>query len=196
MVLLVRHAAHSGPGHRLIGRLPGYGLSDLGRRQARALGDRLGGEGVDAVVAGPLERAQETARSVAEACGSLAVETAEALDEVNFGSWSGQDFETLSGCPAWRKWNAQRDLARTPAGESMPEVQNRILEYVRAIAAVRPSGVAVLVSHAEVIRAALLHCLGLPLDAWSRLETAPASISRIMVGGGGMTVAGINEVVT
>ena len=37
-------------------------------------------------------------------------------------------------------------------------------------------------SHGDVIKAALLYHLGLPLDAYGRFEIEPASISTLVVG--------------
>jgi len=54
----------------------------------------------------------------------------------------------------------------------------------------------VLVSHADVIKAALLYHLGLPLDAHARFDVDPASISTLAVGDWGAKVIRLNEVVT
>ena len=36
-----------------------------------------------------------------------------------------------------------------------------------------------MVTHAEIIRCAVLHCLSLPLDAWSRIDVPPASVVKL-----------------
>ncbi|RUV33129.1 hypothetical protein EOD29_32465, partial [Mesorhizobium sp. M1A.T.Ca.IN.004.03.1.1] len=36
-----------------------------------------------------------------------------------------------------------------------------------------------LVSHADVIKAAVSHVLGLPIDAWPRFDIAPASVTTV-----------------
>ena len=56
-------------------------LSELGWEQARGLGRRLQGEGLELIVASPMTRAQETAQGIAEVLG-LPVETDEDLFEV------------------------------------------------------------------------------------------------------------------
>ena len=56
-------------------------LSELGWEQARGLGRRLEGEGLELIVASPMTRAQETAQGIAEVLG-LPVETDEDLFEV------------------------------------------------------------------------------------------------------------------
>ena len=195
MFFLIRHAAHEGLGECLTGRLPGASLGEKGREQARKLGLRLKRECLARMQASPRARASETAEAVAQACCLSSVETASALDEVDFGSWTGKSFGTLSQDPSWRHWNERRADARTPGGESMRDIQERVVAHMASLASEMPSGAAALVSHAEVIRAALLHALELSLDDWPRIEIAPASISKISLDQQGMRVLAVNEVV-
>ena len=44
-------------------------LTDAGRAAARALGEQLAGESIDAIVSSPLVRARETAEAIAQAAG-------------------------------------------------------------------------------------------------------------------------------
>lgn len=64
-VHLLRHGEVHNPGQVLYGRLPGFGLSADGLRMAHAAAEALGGRDVVAVVASPLQRAQETAAPIA-----------------------------------------------------------------------------------------------------------------------------------
>jgi broad specificity phosphatase PhoE len=192
---LIRHAAHEGLGECLTGRAPGASLGEMGRAQARILGEKLKTEPLARVQASPRERASETATLIAQACGLMPIETSTALDEVDFGSWSGKDFNTLARDPAWHRWNERRAVACTPAGESMGEVQMRVVAHMVRLASEMPREGAVLITHAEVIRAALLHGLELSLDDWSKFEIAPASISKIALDEHGARVIAINEVV-
>lgn len=69
VVHLLRHGEVHNPHRILYGRLPGYHLSDLGRRMADLAADHLGDHDVVHVVSSPLERARETAAPLAEAHG-------------------------------------------------------------------------------------------------------------------------------
>lgn len=193
---LIRHAAHEGLGECLTGRAPGASLGETGRAQARTLGEKLKRERPARVQASPRERARETAELIAQACGLAPVEPFVALDEVDFGSWSGKDFKALSRDPSWQRWNERRAVACTPAGESMLDVQRRVVAHMVRVASEMPGESAVLITHAEVIRAALLHGLELSLDDWSKFEIAPASISKVAFDEHGARVIAINEVVT
>ncbi len=58
---LVRHGEVFNPDHILYGRLPGFGLSDLGHRMAAIAATSLADRPVTALYASPLQRTQESA---------------------------------------------------------------------------------------------------------------------------------------
>lgn len=191
---LVRHAAHDDVGSFLAGRSEGISLGAAGRAQASRLGVRVQREKISAIHTSPRERARETAQAIASACSLPSPSVNEALDEVDFGSWSGQAFDVLNEDPHWRRWNAFRSLTRTPAGETMLDVQRRVLGLIEALSGDSSGGRLVLVSHADVIKAAVGHVLGMPIDNWPRFEISPASLTSIVVGEWGAKVLTMNEV--
>jgi len=194
MVHLVRHAVHDRVGSTLVGRMAEVRLGAEGRAQAERLATRLANEGVVVVQSSPRERALETAAPIAAQLGSE-VEIAEGLDEIDFGAWTGRRFAELDGDPAWAAWNAERATAPTPGGETMAEAQARITGHIAALRARLGARAAVLVSHADMIKAAVAHILGLPLGAIHRFEIAPASITTLRLDEGGGTLVRLNEAV-
>jgi probable phosphoglycerate mutase len=163
-------------------------LGESGRRQLRFLHERLAGLPIEAVHSGPLERAEETARAL-----GLPVTIAPELDELDYGDWTGRSVEELSGDPAWEAWNRFRAGTRIPGGETMLEVQARAVGLVQRLQAEHPSGRVVLVSHGDVIRAVLLHHLGLSLDLFARVEIDPGSLSVLAVEPWGARVLLLNQ---
>lgn len=192
---LVRHAAHDDVGRFLAGRADGVVLSEPGLAQARRLATRMGHEEFAAIYASPRERAQQTASAIAAANGRGPVRTADALDEVDFGYWTGKTFDDLNSDPLWQRWNSLRSLARTPGGETMLDVQQRAFAFVEALAADPGDRRLVLVSHADVIKAVVSHVLGLPADAWRRFDVAPASVTTVVVGDWGAKLLTLNEII-
>jgi broad specificity phosphatase PhoE len=163
---LVRHAANDLAERVLCGRKLDVPLNAHGRRQAEALARRLAHEPIAQVISSPRRRARQTAEPIAAAL-DLSIDIAAQLDEHDAGIWSGQSFADLARDPRWRLWNERRHEVRPPEGESMAELQKRILRYLDRLAASFPNDTIVLVTHAEPIRAALLHERGLPLkDFW------------------------------
>lgn len=191
-VYLVRHATHGLVDHVLVGRLANVGLSPEGIGQAQRLASWFAGRDVAFVHSSPRERACETAAPIAAAAG-VTCELAPELDEIEFGEWTGMSFEALGEDDRWRTWNRSRSAARPPGGESMIEAQSRILGHIERIRDAVPQGAAVLVSHCDVIRAALLHVLGRSLDAYAELEIAPGSVSTVRLGNGMAEVLSLNE---
>jgi broad specificity phosphatase PhoE len=189
---LVRHAVHSLVNCVLVGRTPGVLLAPEGCEQAKLLARRLGPEQITAVQSSPRERAMETAKFIA-APGKLPVEVVPELDETDFGEWAGCSFEQLKSDARWTAWNTARGTARPPGGESMLELQRRILGHLDRLRVNCPHERIVLVSHAEVIRAALLHYLGCGLDAFSSIEIGPASVSILLAEAAGVRVLAANE---
>jgi broad specificity phosphatase PhoE len=69
IVHMLRHGEVFNPNKVLYGRLPGYGLSELGQQMAKAAAQALAKMDVAVVVASPLQRAQETAEPIAAQFG-------------------------------------------------------------------------------------------------------------------------------
>jgi len=193
-LVLVRHAAHDRVGSTLCGRMPGVVLGEEGRRQAAALAGRLADAGAAAVLSSPLERARETAAPIAARLGLEARPDADFV-EIDFGDWTGRRFDSLAGSPDWDAWNSRRGTARPPGGEAMAAVRDRAWAGMERARAGHPDGRVIVVSHCDVIKAAIAALLGLPLDHLGRFDVAPASISTVHLWPGGGRVTGINEVV-
>ena len=92
---LVRHGEVHNPEGIIYGRLPGYGLSENGRRQLSAAAELLAAEGaIVALYSSPMQRAQESAAIIAARLG-LPVQTAEQLLETSIGGYQGKPFSAL-----------------------------------------------------------------------------------------------------
>lgn len=189
---LIRHGEHTLLGRMLVGRMPGVGLSERGRAEARWLGERLAAEKIGALYASPMQRTRETAAILGEALG-LPVGIREDVIELDYGEWTGATFDSVRGDPRWRLWTGHRSIATLPGGETMRAVQGRIVAALFDLCAAHPDETVAIVSHGDVIRAALLFALGMPLDFYARIEVAPASISTIRLDDGVLRVHALNE---
>jgi probable phosphoglycerate mutase len=174
--LLIRHGMTDAVGSTLVGTAPGVHLNAAGRAQAEALVTRLAGVSLSAIVSSPLERARETAAPLAARFG-MRVEAASGLIEVDVGEWTGASMAALGGIGEWRRFNTFRSFTRPPGGESMLGVQQRAVAVLLALREQFPAGTIVVVSHGDVIRAVLQYALGIPMDAFHRLEISPGRIS-------------------
>lgn len=188
---LIRHATIDGFEHRLAGRQADVHLNEAGKSSACELGEWLAGAWIDHIYCSPMERTIETAEAIGEGLG-IGVTIAEELNELDFGEWTGKTFQELDADANWLPFNVRRSTVRIPGGESMPEVQLRVVRFMLQLHEERSGDQIALVSHGDVIRAALAYWLGLHLDFLVRLEVNPASVSVVRLGDGGPEVAGFN----
>ena len=192
VVLLVRHARTPSTGRVLPGRAPGLHLSDAGRGEADGVAARLARlRKVGAVYASPRERARETAEPIARA-RRLAVRVEPGLDECDFGRWTGAALKTLRKTPEWRVVQRYPSGFRFPDGESFTEMQARITAAIGRLVARHPGETIVAVSHADPIKAAVAHALGIHLDLFQRIVVAPASLTVIAYRNDGPVVLTVN----
>jgi probable phosphoglycerate mutase len=188
---LVRHGHHGLIGRVLCGRMDGVGLDAEGRDEMTACAAVLVPEGIEVLQASPRQRTQESAALLAGPLG-LAVETAPAIDELDAGDWTGLSFDELATDPRWTAWNTSRGVAQPPNGESMVALQQRVLAHLDALRH-GPARRVVLVSHAEPIRAALLHYLDRPLDDFQSVEVSPGTVSTLLLDESGGRVTRLNH---
>jgi probable phosphoglycerate mutase len=189
---LLRHGEHVLRGRVLAGRTPGVGLSARGRIEIAAVADRLAEEKIEALYASPLQRTRETAEILSARLG-LSIEYRDDLLELDFGEWTGLTFDAVRTDERWRLWSTCRSIATIPGGESMREVQERAVRALFQLRQAHRDGTVLIVSHGDVIRAALLFALGMPLDFYSRIEVGLASLNTIHIDNSGIRVLAVNE---
>lgn len=184
-VLLLRHASHDLAGRALAGRMPGLGLNAAGHAQAARLADWARGASIDAIHVTPQPRTRQTAEPLAEAL-QLPLQVAPEFDEIEFGEWAGRSFQELHQTDAqrWRQWCDQRSQATPPGGEPFVQVAQRVQAGLSRLLREHPGQQVLVVSHADVIKAAIATQLGLSLDALERFEIGCGSLSALEVGEG------------
>jgi broad specificity phosphatase PhoE len=167
-------------------------LNVAGRRQAEALVRQLTKAPLTAIYSSPLERALETAEPLARA-RNIRIQLCEAVNEVQFGEWSGKSFTELHQLPEWQRFNTARSSTPIPGGELMLEVEARVVSEMECMCRRHADRHVAIVSHADVIKAAVAHFAGIPLDLFHRLEISPASISVVALDEHGPQVLRVNQ---
>lgn len=163
-------------------------LSPAGRRTAAALGPLLAAAG--SVVTSPALRAVETA-----AAAGLDAAVEPLLRPLDAGRWAGSRLTELqdtdpAGLAAWLTDPA----ARPHAGETLVDLIARVRDLL-AVWHAGPAGGVVAVTHAAVIRAAVLVALDAPPLALWRVEAAPGSMTELDSRGAGWVVYRTNTTV-
>jgi probable phosphomutase (TIGR03848 family) len=188
--VLIRHGATDIMKSRIAGRMPGIHLNEAGQTQAARLPDRLRQFGIESVYSGPLERVRETAEPLCRELG-LQLQVAQEFDEIDFGDWTNRTFEDLTSDPLWQRFNTVRSSTAPPNGELMLEAQTRALRKMAELC--ERHRIVAIVSHGDVLRAILIHFLGIHLDLFFRIEISPASISVVEWGGADPRVICVND---
>jgi broad specificity phosphatase PhoE len=145
-------------------------LTELGQRQADALGLMLRGRSFAAVLVSPLQRATETLRRAS--LDAARVRVLEELVEWDYGDYEGLTTEEIRrSVPDWTIWTAP-----VPGGESAADVGRRA-DLVIARALDESDDVAIF-SHGHLLRVLTARWLGLDVPAGRHfaLDTATVSI--------------------
>lgn len=167
-LILVRHGqTEANVERRLDTRLPGARLTELGRTQARTLGERLASVPPAALVSSQALRARETAGFVETASGT-ALQVREGLHEAQAGELEDRsDLESHKMfAKVFHTWHAGDLSVRMPGGESGLDIIERYVPVVDSLRAQYLAGDAggdvVVVSHGAAIRLVGAYLGGVP----------------------------------
>ena len=192
VLLLARHAVTAETGSMLSGRKPGIDLSDKGREQANLLGERLGGAPDRGGVREP-DRAHDAdgpgRRREARPRGARAPGVLEA----DYGDWTGGKLGDLAKEDLWRTVQRAPSRARFPEGESLGEMQVRMVAALERVVADHPGEIVVVVSHADPIKSAIAHYNGTHLDHFQRIVVSPASVTVFQLSAHGAAMVKCND---
>jgi broad specificity phosphatase PhoE len=182
-VHVVRHGEVQNPTGVLYGRLPGFRLSEIGATQAAAVADFLADRDIVAVIASPLQRAQETAVPIA-ARHNLPVDTdPDLIESANF--FEGRRVSPGDG--AWRDprvWWRLRNPFTPSWGEPYTRIAERMTTAVDKARARAAGHEVVCVSHQLPVWTLRLHLTGRRL--WHdprRRDCALASVTSLVYEG-------------
>lgn len=181
-VYFVRHAEAANPRGLLYGRLPRVDLSERGREQARALAEAMSCLPLTAIYQSPLLRARRTAAMIAARHPGVPLLRSSLLLE---------NRHPLEGRPQSEVAHLG-DRVYDPevlgeTGESIADLRDRLLRFLRRVARRHPDGIVAAVGHADPLGALRLHLLGMELTVANLRREAPplASVFRVDLGADG-----------
>lgn len=157
IVHLLRHGEVHNPQGLLYGRRDGFHLSELGNQMANRVAEMIGGRDITHLRVSPLERAQETARPLAQARGleivtdERVIESANKLEGLSFdqGLWS------IVKRP--RIWRHFYNPLQPSWGEPHDQIADRMMAAVSDARSAAEGHEAVIVSHQLPIWTTRLH---------------------------------------
>lgn len=169
-ITLIRHGHVHNPENLIYGRLPGFGLSQIGRQQASAAAAHLQDARLTALLASPQQRAAETAKILQRYHPDLNVETASLMDEIRcfFEGHPAEEVEARG----WDLYTGVEGDFETP--EAIAERGARFVAGARARFA--EAHIAV-VTHGDVIAFTVLHAMENTVDVSRRRTLAQYGIT-------------------
>lgn len=195
LLLLIRHGEND---FVKTGRLPGQSagihLNEKGQKQAQALGEALAQVPLKAVYSSPLERAMQTAEPIALS-HRLTIQQEAGLMDAHVGKWQGKSIKALRLTNAWKIVQHSPSRFQFPEGESFMDLQTRIVSALEAIVRKHknPKDIVAVIFHADPIKLAVSHFLGLPLDHFQRLSCDTGSLTALHVGAMGANLIKLNQ---
>ena len=187
----VRHGVTAHTGHKLTGWMEGVSLNEEGRSQAEHAAESLAAITFEAIYSSPIDRTRETAEIVARP-HRLRVRTSKGIGEVGYGAWTGRSLKALARTTIWATLQRWPSSVRFPEGDTLREVQVRVVEELERLREAHPRGNVCVVSHADTIKLALAHYMGIHIDLFQRILIAPASVSVLRVGSYGPQILSLN----
>jgi len=179
-LILVRHAEVEVRYHKIFGGTIDMNLSPRGQEQAKILAKFLHEKKFDAIYASPMKRVQQTlAPFLNNSAPSQTI--LPALREVNFGDWTGMNWEQV--CAKFNllthEWLDHIERGVAPNGETGPQLRARVEPCVRDIVKNHPGQTAGIFCHGGVIRMILAILLEMPLPRTNMFEVEYASVTQV-----------------
>ena len=193
-LILVRHGETAWNAHQRYQGVTDVALSAKGQRQAQALAPRLSGETIDAIYSSDLQRAWQTAATIAGAC-RLPVHAEPRLREANFGLWEGLTYDEIKRDypEALTSWEADPFMVSPPGGESLSALGGRVNNLLEEIRRRCQENTLLLVAHGGSLQVFLCAALGLvPRTQW-QFRLSSGSISELYVYEEGAVLTLLND---
>lgn len=194
--VIVRHGECPGNREGLFRGRKDFPLNENGVKQAQALATAISKRwDISAVYSGPLSRAMETARIVAERCDAPFYSD-ESFNNINLGPWEGRPkVEVEKEFPKeWQTWLLSPEDLRLPGAESLGDVQRRAFEGLEALIRRHRGEPFVVVSHRAVIKPLIAACLKISPPYFWRTHVDTASYSVLVHNGArGYCLTQLNE---
>lgn len=155
-------------------------LTDLGKEQARKLGERLVGEKIDIIYSSDLSRALETARIISSIVNKPVVATNE-LREINFGPWEGLTLKEIRNKfkEEYSIWMSSPEKFRLEGAETLEALKRRVMSYVNKIIKENKDKNIAIVSHNATLKVIILSLLNIGLLYYKNFSLNNVSLSII-----------------
>ena len=159
-------------------------LNGSGVFQAAQASECLCSLGPTTFYVSPSLRTRMTAEILLSASPGSTVVYDEALCERRFGEWEGLYFHEIERdfAAEYKAWKCDQAAFKPMGGESVYDLADRVVPFVREVAARHRGETVVVVAHVGPIRVLLSEALGMPISTYRQLCVDPASIAVVDYG--------------
>ncbi|HEM62258.1 MAG TPA: histidine phosphatase family protein [Chloroflexi bacterium] len=156
-------------------------LSSEGMRQARLLSRRLSGQRIEAFYSSPYEGAMATASALA-AGHRRGVLSIPELRDMDYGDWTGKSVTDLREVDPeeFTTWRFTPHRHRMPGGETLKEVQSRVVSALEQILSAEQDQGVCAVTHTIPVKTALCHFLNQDLSIIWHTEPQESTALNIL----------------
>ena len=186
LFLFLRHGqARNNVERILAGRTSGFPLTDLGNHQAEKIGDFLKPFNISKIYCSPIERAEQTAKIVANKVG-LNCTIDERLTEIEMGNFSGMHYDEMFAKHGniFLKFYQGHPIVETNGIETFASVKERILDIVTQCASKHDDReVILLVTHMDPIKSMIS----------TILQPTPESLYEMIIRNASLTILKNNQ---
>ena len=155
-------------------------LTDLGKKQALCLGDRLIDANIDIIYTSDLIRAYNTAEIISKRINKPLVAN-ESIREINFGLWEGLTIQEIQ--TRYKKeyftWLKEPDKLNIEGLENLMTLQKRAMKYVNEILLENNGKNIAIVSHGAILKTIILGLLGIDISHYKNITLSNVSLSII-----------------
>jgi probable phosphoglycerate mutase len=154
LVIFLRHGQAKNNVERILaGRTKGFPLTELGIEQAQQIGNFLKSFNVSKIYCSPIERAEHTAKIVADSIG-LKCTVDERLTEIEMGSFSGMHYDEMfkKHGNVFLKFYQGHPVVEENGIETFASVKNRVLDMVSHCSQKHDGETILLVTHMDPIK--------------------------------------------
>ena len=154
-------------------------LNQTGREEARLAGAFLKEEDISFVITSPQLRATQTAETIASH-HKLSVGDMKDLEDINYGEWEGmkEDDVAANYAELYEQWHANPHEVTFPGGESLPDVKNRMIDFIAKVKKSSSGRTGVAVSHRVVCKVFVCALAEIPLKYFWNIKIDTASVSK------------------
>ena len=193
--VFLRHAQAKNNVERILaGRSTGYPLTDLGVQQAEKIGDFLKPLHISKIYSSPIERAEHTARIVANRVG-LSYNVDERLTEIDMGIFSGMPYEDMFAKHGniFLKFYQGHSIVEKNGIEPFESVKKRVLDIVDHCSRRHNNENILFVTHMDPIKSMISTILQLKPESLYELIIRNASLTILKSEQSNLSIVAINS---